>query len=142
MADYRCKNRSNYFRVLDEEKYQKIVSRMSSSDGYFETGKKERDGQLHHNFVCEGQIMYVPEGWEEDCDEDEAIGQFYEDIQQILPDDEAVIITKIGHEKLCYLTGFATVITKNQVEHLDIWDLAEEKAGQILGRPFRADTCY
>ena len=68
MADYRCKNRSNYFRVLDEEKYQKIVSRMSSSDGYFETGKKERDGQLHHNFVCEGQIMYVPEGWEEDCE--------------------------------------------------------------------------
>lgn len=133
MSDYIARTKTNLFRVTDEEKFKDIVSRMKGDDkiDLFIQGTSENPV---FGFGCYGNIG----GYEGD---DGAFGgddfnTMAEELQSILPEDEAIIITEIGHEKYCYVGGFVTVITKNAVHIKNMSDTAKEMASIMLGEPF------
>lgn len=68
--------------------------------------------------------------------------KFYEELQKILPDDEAVILMESGNENLRYVTGTATVITSKEVRFLDMSHIAIETASKMLGKEFETQLDY
>lgn len=79
------------------------------------------------------RIFALPFPKEESHDSDILI--FCQRMQEILPDGEAIILTETGSEKLNYLVGNVTVITKEQIAEVDLGDCALQKARQMLGNP-------
>lgn len=197
MANYECTYRTNYFCVTDEEKYKKLISKISGD--YFEDFTEDDTPDLHGfggygcwSFVSELTLSewleehaaeekpkriyketaegtgdleiisesddvgkwYVYEAVEKDdafeikIDEypdDDGCGncdKFYEELQKILPDDEAVILMESGNENLRYVTGTATVITSKEVRFLDMSHIAIETASKMLGKEFETQLDY
>ena len=54
------------------------------------------------------------------------------ELQKIIPKDEAFIFTEIGHEKLCYLTGYSIIVTKGKIEMIDLRSDSISKAREML----------
>lgn len=132
MADYIAKTRTNYFRTTDEAKLIQILENCTPSVEY---NFEEIDGKRCCSFLCDGTF----EGFSI-LDEDGDVcggdfGLFAESIKEILPDDEAVIITEIGSEKFNYLSAFCTVITKKEVKTLNLDTYAEEYVRTVLNNP-------
>lgn len=66
-----------------------------------------------------------------------------EESQKILLEDDAIIIINIGYEKMRYLTGDCDVITKNDIEYIDITTVALETACNMLQNPeFKTQMDY
>lgn len=103
MANYESVTRSNYFHVKDE------------------------DGNTLHAFGCDGSIYGVPNGAE-----DNDFDLFLSELQKHIAPEDAVILMQSGHEKLRYVTGFATVITSGGIETISIDELAISKAREML----------
>ena len=59
--------------------------------------------------------------------------EFLELLSEHVAEDDAVLIFESGHEKMRYVTGNATVITKSGIEYINMIDLAIEKAQLSLG---------
>lgn len=73
---------------------------------------------------------------------DDGMDSFYEELQKILPDDEAMILVESGHEKLRYVTGFATIVTNKEIRFLNVSDIAVKTAGEMLGKKFETQMDY
>lgn len=194
MANYNCTYRTNYFRVTDNEKYKKLISKISGD--YFEdftesdlhgfggygpwyfvieltlsewleehaTEKKSKriyketaEGTEEWKLVPESDNVdnwYVYEAAEKDdafeikiveYPDDDGSGnldKFYEELQKILPDDDAVILMESGNENLRYVTGTATIITSKDVRFLDMSHIAIKTASEMLGKEFKTQLCY
>lgn len=147
MANYECTYRTNYFRVTDEEKYKKLISKLSGDyfEDFTESDLHGFGGYGHLCFVSvltlsewleahaaeekprhiykeseegaedwkiiseddEKSDWYVYEAVEKDdafeikiveYPDDDGSGnldKFYEELQKILPDDDAVILSDI-----------------------------------------------
>lgn len=94
--------------------------------------EQDTDGQTVFAFGSYGGIS----GLRDAPDIDEAgYDAFIHDLQQHIREDDAVIILEAGREKLCYLVGCAEIITCNDRECLDISDLAQHHAANMLGNP-------
>lgn len=79
----------------------------------------------------------------EDLTEDSnGMDTFYKELQQILPDGEAMILQEAGHEKLNYVAGVATIITNKEIRFLDLSELAVKTAGKMLGTDFQTQMDY
>jgi hypothetical protein len=63
------------------------------------------------------------------------LAKIISELQGILPDGEVIIVTEIGNEKMRYLIWIASVITNNKVEHVNLSDLALDKAREMLSNP-------
>ena len=73
---------------------------------------------------------------EEDDDlEDTAFDRFLEKLQQCVAEDDAVIILEAGNEKMRYVVGSALIVTNKACEYLDIAELAEKRAAELLAIP-------
>lgn len=140
MANYDCMTRTNYFRVTDEKWYKELFERLENPEGdKVYDFSKEENGTTWHGFGTYGEITYYDPNSKEMTDMD----TFFEEMTKILPDDDALILTEIGHEKLRYLSAYSTVVTHKGVEWLSLSDTSKELAGKILGNPkWTTNMCY
>ncbi len=127
MANYECTVRTNYFRVTDEERYQELFGSLYSGCDIEDFTKTAEDGTLYHGFGAYDCIGV----------DGEDLDDFYEEIQKILPEDEAFILVEAGHEKLRYVVGYVIVVTKKGgIVYKSLDDVALEVARQTLGSGF------
>ena len=128
--NYHATFRTNYFRVTDEDKLRDIVSRLhcDNSAKLFE----EKNGVF--GFGGDGSLsgLTPPEGNEND---EPSIDQLVCELQEILPEDEAVIIMEAGHEGLRYVVGSVMVITRDNYDYAEIKDVGIKLAQEILKNP-------
>lgn len=130
MANYTATFRTNYFRVTDKEKFQNAVSSMYVSDGNVEV--YEENGCFM--FGGDGNLMgAIPEPAEEGDEPDFAL--MVEQLQDVLPDGEAILLMTAGHEKLRYVVGTTLVITKKEHKFIDMKDVAMIAAREMLDDP-------
>ena len=128
MANYCGCTRTNYFRVTDEEKFNKIMNNCYGYEGNihicFETDEKNVKRFM---FYCESSI----EGFENE-DGDADFDGFCNALQSVLPENEAIIITEIGREKMRYLTGYVIVITRDEIRCKNLNGIGKELARDML----------
>lgn len=138
MADYLATARTNYFRVTNEEKYQELFKHLVAN-GEVKDFTKEQDGVLYHGFGAYASIDYQVdlEDEESECDFD----HFIEELQKILPEDEAFVYQESGHEKLRCVDGCAFVVTSKEVrgECLSSW--VTETVKELLGKDNKVTKC-
>lgn len=158
MANYCCKIRTNYFSVTDEAKFREIMAACKGAEDTVHTfdNNKEGGGKKFGFYCCgsinglpyklvddEPVVTFVEDEAEEDLDCDISGDLFYEALQNILPDGEAIIVTEIGSEKYCYLRGICLVITNNDIKYADLSREALELARKMLNNPdFTTENDY
>lgn len=130
MANYYATIRSNYFGVTDEAKFRKIIASCSGEDTVhvFES----EDGSGKFGFGCNGSITGILPDEDED-DTEEYLDVFYDALQSVLAEGDAIIITEVSFEKLRYLIGCCTVITRDDIQFVDVRNKAIELARSMLG---------
>lgn len=134
MADCITKTRSNYFHVKDEDAFRAFMERVYGSDKV----KVEQNAAGAFAFFCNGEISGLKNAA---CDEDDdaaesAYDEFTEGLRTHVADNDAIIITTIGYEKLCYLYGTVEIITaKDGWVYTDLANTAIGIARDRLGDP-------
>lgn len=201
MANYECAYRTNYFKVTDEEQYEKLFSRLSGDDlesfddsehpdlhgfGGFGTLEyrdiltvkewmskpgHEKPAVFFEATYVNGKSLWVPiqdpdpetigklyvcEVIEKEdeyeirtCDEksyvvisDNRMFGFYQELQKILPDQEAMILTEVGNEKLRYVVGLVTIVTNKEIRFVNMEDVALKTAKSMIGEDFTTQMDY
>lgn len=136
MSNYYGKVRTNYFSVTDENALRDIISRACGSEDTVHLHVEQTiSGEKKFMFLCGSEILGFPETDEngevyEDCDY--SFDDFTAALQNILPENEAIIITEVGSEKMRYLSGYVTVITQNEVAYGNLRNLGIEIARRLL----------
>ena len=127
MANYYATIRTNYFGVSDESKFRDILELCCAEDTIhlFEY----EDSTSKFGFGCNGTIYGLVTG-EDDTGFD--LDAFYKALQELVAEGDAIIITEVGFEKLRYLIGCCTVITKNDIRFVNVQDKAIELARSML----------
>lgn len=126
--------RTNYFKVTDEEKFLTLISKLQSDDGSVVTwGKVAEDGTVLHAFGANGNISYWPDA-EDGTAAKEPVSwdEFAEDLSEILPEGEALILVETNADKLRSVTGYAEIITRYEHELIDLRLAALTEARQLL----------
>lgn len=128
MANYYEMTRTNYFKITDSDKFKEICEEIISESGV-DFDVTEKDGKLYGCISSESIIILN--------DEDESVDMesFYKKLQTVLEEDDAIIFTSIGHEKLRYLVGMIIVITKDDIQYINLEDKAMELARTMLKNP-------
>lgn len=129
MANTFCCSKTNMFCVTNEERYNKLFSRLTCSNDEIEDFTNTKNGEMRHGFGAYGPIDYVNFNDEYDFDE------FVSELQKILPEGEVFIYLESGHEKLRYIYGMALIATKDDVKHVEITNQAELIARELLNNP-------
>lgn len=132
MANYCETCRTNYFRVTDEGRYQALFNDLTAEDEIHDF-TEIRDGVIWHAFGSYSFITfaYIDMDGEEEYD----MGLFYDELQDILPDGEAFILMGAGYEKLRYVTGYTTIVTKDNIKTVNIKNEALKIARDLLKDP-------
>lgn len=138
MANYYATTRTNYFRVKDSEALKTLIAHTTSDVEFVRLWSKEcADDNIRYAFGCYGSISGTKEENElldESYDED-AFDRFVQGLQECVADDDAIVITEVGNEKLSYVTAIATIITSTSCDTIELTDFAYEKASQMLEDP-------
>jgi hypothetical protein len=150
MANYYGKTRTNYFSVTDEVKFREIIAACKASEDEVHSIDNEKEGDERKvGFYCDGSIQGLPyklvddepvvtfdeDDAEEDLDNEISGNFFYDALQELLVDGDAIIVTEVGSEKMRYLLGCCLVITKNDMQHVDLGAKALKLARNMLGNP-------
>ena len=80
------------------------------------------------------------EAEDSDNDDEFEVEAVYDALAKVIAPDDAIIITEIGYEKLRYLTAYAVVITRTEVEFVELRSAALETAQRMLRSP-EYDPC-
>lgn len=160
MANYYAKTRTNYFRVKDEETFRDIVSRIVGSEEPFTVITKEKAGETLFGFYGDDVVGFRVKAEqikaEESCcdsdnsctaEEDSLYEEYedmlYDELQGVVADGDAIIITEVGSEKHRYLVGEATIITNNEIGFVSLEAMALKKARELLNNPeWDTDNSY
>lgn len=143
MANYKSVTRTNYFSVTDSNKLKEIVSHIQWCDGALEFFNEEKgrwgfwgygsirglnfmDTECNNDGDCE-EIDTEDDEWEPDV--------VYEALQKVIAPGDAIIITEIGYENLCYLNAYSIIITCNSIEVEELRTHAILKACEMLNNP-------
>lgn len=132
MANYNSYSRTNYFHVTNEARFREIVALITCEDNVvIWEGPDNTFG-----FGAYGSVdMY----YDEEADEYIDIAPL---LQEIIPDNEAIIIHEIGYEKLRYLVSVATIITNKSIEYVNMEDQIANTVSK-MGIPFKStDMTY
>lgn len=121
MADYVYKGRTNYFRIKDEANWDVFMRMIEADDFSF----KDKDGIAWHGFGTDTSLAK--------CDDEGNDLPYEAMLQEIIAEDDACIITEIGNEKLRYLDGYVTVITKDQIATRSLREIGIGLAQEMLG---------
>lgn len=130
MANYSGITRTNYFRVTDEEKYKEIIDKIDCECGLSFWEKTDEKGVKRHGFGGYGSLYSYDEETGDDMLDD-----VLESLTEVLPEDEAIIITEIGNEKLRYLVGQSIVITRSMIQFVDLRSVTMATARSMLENP-------
>lgn len=133
MANYCGWTRTNYFKVKDEDAFEDFMSEVYDNEGQEVSvfTKLDANGETEYAFGCESSI----EGIRVKNDEEEpeySYDKFIRGLQEHLADGHAVIITEVGHEKLCYLAADAVIVTKFNAKNIRLDDFALKTARKML----------
>lgn len=135
MAYYAGFTRSNYFRVTDPDAFKKIMDAVLTDEDGLELWERTENGITCYAFGAYSSICGLrSEDEDDDGDEFEAEA-VYEALTEVVAPDDAIIITEIGYEKLRYLTAYAVVVTRTEVEWVDLRSNALETARRLLRNP-------
>lgn len=129
MANYVSVERTNYFHVKDAEAFRAFMDTVSGDDIHLYE-KVDGNGNPVFAFGCEGSIYGI-----QNEDEKDDYDLFITNLQEYIADNDAVILTETGHEKLCYVSGYAAIITGSDIQHVNLDDMALSKAREMLGNP-------
>lgn len=128
MANYLATSRTNYFRTENAELLRETIAAAAYDvEGLRLWEQTGEDGIIRYAFGC-----YTSIGGSMDED---AFEEFVAKLQACLPDDDAIVITEIGNEKLRYLEALATIITQTGYDTVDLTEAGYEKASEVLGYP-------
>lgn len=134
MANYCCTIRTNYFYVKDEAEFRSLMEQVYGSEDAVEVWEKRDDeGNTTFGFGCYGGIAGIRDA--DDDLEETAFDRFLEKLQQCVAENDAVIILEAGNEKMRYVVGTALILTNKACEYLDIAELAEKRAAELLTIP-------
>ena len=131
MANYIGFTRSNYFRVTDPEAFKKIINCVITDEDSLDLWERTENGMTYYGSIC--GLRHEAEDVDDD-DEFEA-DAVYEALSEVVAPDDAILITEIGYEKLRYLTAYAVVITRTEVEFVELRSAALETAQRMLRNP-------
>lgn len=137
MADSISRVRTNYFKVKNEDDLLKLISECatSGSDGTVHCWTRAgKDGEKTYAFGCEGNLLGFPYNDEEDGGDynDYDYNGFIAKLQKLLPNGEAIIITKVVFEKLNYVHGGVHVITNTESAFKELCSIGNETARTLL----------
>lgn len=129
MANYTASTRSNYFRVIDADRFTSWCAKRNLT---FWTKTLEAAGTFYAMSAETGDC----DGWPFfDIDDDCEIN-FVAEIAQHLDPRDVAIIYEIGAEKLRYLTGYAIAIHPDgrtvSLNIVDIYALARAAFGPTI----------
>ena len=74
--------------------------------------------------------------------EDDCMLEFYQALQKILPDQEAMILMEVGNEKLQYVVGLATIVTNKEIHFVNMADVALKTVKSMIGEDFTTQMDY
>jgi len=136
LADYICAVRTNYFSVKDEAKFRELMSCVYANCKEIEIFEQKNTPPEYRKFAfgCLGEISGLRnanDDEDEECEES-AYDEFISSLQQCVADDDAIIIYEIGHEKLNYIVGMATIITSTTVKVANMQTVARDIARDAL----------
>ena len=135
MANYCCTIRTNYFHVKDEAEFRSLMEQVYGSEDAVEVWEKRDDeGNTTFGFGCYGGIAGIRDTDDDDLEET-AFDRFLEKLQQCVAENDAVIILEAGNEKMRCVVGTALILTSKACEYLDIAELAEKRATELLAIP-------
>ena len=133
MANYSATVRTNYFSVKDETAFRNLIEASRAAEDQLNLFEQnQEDGNMKFGFGCQSYILGAPDPSDNNSLNTEYL---YECLQGLVPDDDAIIITEIGSEKLRYVTAFSTVITKDKIQTIDISTIALDLARKLLNNP-------
>jgi hypothetical protein len=142
MANYYAKTRTNYFSVTDVEKFKGIIAQCGGADEIVIFDERQEDSSMKYGFFCDGSISGLPDKAddysadnEEDNDCDYSFDALCKALQSVLPENEAILITEVGYEKMRYLVGICTVITPKDYRCVDIKSESLKLAITMLNNP-------
>lgn len=129
MTEYKALTRTNYFRVTDAAAFADCLKNCRTYNNHPVIPMQYMDhGIPYYSFCCEDHILgLIPNGGL-----DPSVEFFWKVLQQILPGDDAIIITEIGHERMDYLNGSVVVITKAGIEIRDLYETGKNTARRLL----------
>ena len=131
----RC--RTNYFSVKNEVKFREIISRLVAEDDIrIFQGEGNATGKVAFGG---GSICGIrPENYkDENCDEDNIIegDEWLFELQEVVADDDAIIITDAGSEGMRYIYSGVTVITSHDIKYKGLEEIGLKLAREALGNP-------
>ena len=138
MANYYGYTRTKHFSVTDPGKLTDIVDRIRWCEGdiafFSEDNGKYSFGAYD---TIKGLSVKKDDAAQDaaaacDNDEENDADNVYNALQDTVAPDDAIIITEVGFEKLCYLTGYALVITRDAIACVNLRDEAINKARALL----------
>ena len=149
MADYYGITRTNYFSVKDPHQFKKIIenAHCTGFDSKIEIWERKDGNKTLYGFGCYGSIEGLLENWEDnndaDYDGDYDFSLFESELSKIVSDDDAIVITEIGHEKLRYFTACSVVITSKGTELVNLDSCSVAAASKMLINPeWKTKMCY
>lgn len=67
---------------------------------------------------------------------DETSGSFIGQLQELLPEDDCIVVIETGYQKLQYLWGEASIITKNNIQYTSLEHTVREILAKTMGPDF------
>lgn len=140
MANYYGMTRSNYFRVTDPERLEKIIAATCMDEDSLELWTRESENGPLYAFGGYGSIYglkpsfnHETDDGSEDDNNDPDFDIFEAELQRIVAPNDAIIITEIGYEKLRYLTAYSIIITAKDSDCAELRDDSIRIAQKLLG---------
>lgn len=131
MANFEGVMRTNYFHVKNADVFFRFMDEVETDDGKLQVLKKGNVADNLLGFGCYGEILGVKDPKTGVVDYD----AFLSKLQEHVVDGECIIILQVGHEKLNYVVGCATIITPEAIRTEDISSAALAKARTALNNP-------
>lgn len=125
MANYEATVRTNYFSVKDPIALKELIDSVDAEDTVSLFTHELPDGSMQYGFGCYGSLFGIQGN----------IDTFYEALQKLVCENDAILIFEVGYEKLRYVVGCCTVITSTDMQCVDIRQQAVALAAKLLNHP-------
>lgn len=147
MANSIVKTRTNYIKITDEEKFRNIMLRCVTDDNDVSViTHTDEENVERFGFYCDGNIcgLRIPSDecnaenclncdHKDECNNDYEWDALLKELQTVIAPDDALIITTLSYEKLCYLEAYSEIVTHDSIKGITLSSLSLETAQKMLG---------
>lgn len=143
MSEYGAACRTNWFHVTDPERLRRLIASVRTLQGnpimlWKSKDKLQRDVYAFGGYGTIADVYSCASENEDDFE----YGPFITDLSEILTDDEAVVISEIGNDKLQYIVAYAVVVTKYEIRTVDLFNASVQEAEEMLCEAMYATDFY